>query len=127
MKKQEPISESIKAIITLFGQASADHKYSYDRVNILDRETQDILHSLELDSLSQNERSRITTRLVRVRRERRVHKDLAQATEPLATFLESDRGRQMCNLLGEALGKTRKVENYHKTRTYKKKVKEEKV
>ena len=122
MAKQEPISESIKAIITLFGQATADHKYSYDRVNALDRETQDILHSLELDNLSQNERSKITTRLVNVRRERRGHKDLAQATEPLALFLESDKGRQMCNLLGEALGKTRKVENYHKTRTYHKRV-----
>lgn len=123
--KSESISESIKAIITLFSDAISDHNYSYEQVNILDKETQDILHSMELDNLSKNERNRVATRLTRVRKERRVHKDIVEATEPLTAFLESEKGRQMCNLLNEALGKTRKVERYHRDRHYNKRVNRE--
>ena len=38
--------------------------------------------------------------------------------EPLVQFLESDKGKNLLNLMREALGKTRKVEERLETRTY---------
>ena len=38
--------------------------------------------------------------------------------KPLVEFLESDRGKNLYNLVREALGKTRKVEERMETRVY---------
>ena len=119
------MSKQIEATIAMLEQAKRDYTYSYDKVNTYDRETQDILHKLELERLSQNEKSKLATRLAKVRKERRRHKDLAEAARPLVEFLESEKGKQTYNLLREVLGQTRKVERYHETRTYKKRIMEE--
>jgi len=116
------LAQDIKDILTAFAQAERDYTYSYEQAGLRDKETQDILHSLELDVLDKNQRNKLATRLQRVRRERRQHKDMAEANYPIVEFLRSDKGRNMINLLKEVLGKTRKVEEYHKTRTYRKRI-----
>ena len=45
--------------------------------------------------------------------------------EPLMQFLDSDKGRQMMNLMKEVLGKTRKVEEKMEDRVYYPRVLEE--
>lgn len=114
-------SDAIQRTLASFDQAQKDHKWAYDQVGLLDKETQDILHSLEFDPITKNDRNRLATRLQRVRRERRKYKDIVQCNDPLVTFLQSDKGKNMVNLLKEALGKTRKVEDTQEIRTYKQK------
>lgn len=116
------LSQEIRNIIASFEQAEKDYRYAYDQVGLLDKETQDILHSLELDPITKNERNRLATRLQKVRKQRRIHKDTVQCNEPIVTFLQSEKGRNMINLLKEVLGKTRKIEDVHENRTYKQKV-----
>lgn len=118
------ISQDIKNIISAFETVQSDYAQSSENISLCDRETQDILHSLELDNLAISERNKMATRLRRVRIQRRENKDVYETTEPVVTFLASDKGRQMVNLLREVLGKTRKIEEYHQRRTYRKKVKE---
>lgn len=67
----------------------------------------------------------MATQLARCRQLRRASKDTVEILEPLIQFLESDKGRGMINILREALGKTRKVEERMENRTYRYKVLEE--
>ena len=84
--------------------------------------TQDYLHMLELEGLNYNERAKVATRLSQCRQLRRESKDTVEILEPLISFLESDKGKNMINLLKETLGKTRKVEERMESRTYRYKV-----
>ena len=52
------------------------------------------------------------------RRTRRECKDTVEVLEPLVQFLESDKGKNLYNLVRETLGKTRKVEERMETRVY---------
>ena len=115
------LAQDIRTILASFEQAEKDYKWAYDQVGLLDKETQDILHSLELDPINKNERNRLATRLQKVRKQRRVHKDTVQSNEPIVTFLQGEKGRNMLNLLREVLGKTRKVEDLQEIRTYRQK------
>lgn len=116
------LAQDIRNIISAFEQATKDYEWAYQQVNVKDKETQDILHSLELDPIDKNARNRLATRLQRVRKERRQYKDTVEANQPIYEFLTGDKGKNMMNLLREVLGKTRKVEEYHRVRTYRPRV-----
>jgi hypothetical protein len=117
-------AKELRDVLMSFEQAEKDYLWSCDQVDLYDKETQDILHSLELDPLAKNERNRLATRLQRIRRQRREHKNIFEVNEPLVELLQSEKGRYMCNLLKDALGKMRKVEQYHQNRTYVKRISE---
>lgn len=118
-RKEAPaFSKELAALIAMLDNAVKDYEWNYNEVNKLDHLTQDYLHSLELDILTYQDRAKIATKLSKTRRERRDHKDLAMALEPLVEFVASDRGQRMMNDLREALGKTRKIETYMETRRY---------
>ena len=102
--------------------AKSDYEWNRDEVNRLDKLTQDYLHMLELDGLSYSERAKVATKLSKCRQLRRESKDTVEILEPLISFMESDKGKNMFNLLREALGKTRKVEERMENRTYRYKV-----
>ena len=98
--------------------ASKDYAWNYDEVNRMDRLTQDYLHKLELDNLDYKERAKVATQIAKCRQARRACKDTVEVLKPLVEFLESDRGKNLYNLVREALGKTRKVEERMEARTY---------
>ena len=108
MKKQSKppqFSESIGAFCRMMEDAQKDYAWNYSEVNRMDRLTQDYLHKLA----------------------RREYKDTVEILEPLVQFLESDKGKNLLNLMREALGKTRKVEKCMETRTYIPRVLEQEV
>lgn len=119
-KKPAPprFSKSIQDFCALLDGAQRDYAWNYEEVNRMDHMTQDYLHALELDHLDYGERARVATQLSRCRQARRACKDTVEILEPLIQFLASDRGKNLMNLLREALGKTRKVEERMETRVY---------
>lgn len=123
--KNPQFSTYISEFCNVVTKARGDYEWNKDEVNRLDRMTQDYLHKLELEGLSYNERAKVATQLARCRQLRRASKDTVEILEPLIQFLESDKGRGMLNILREALGKTRKVEERMENRTYRYKVLEE--
>lgn len=123
--KNPQFSAYISEFCKVITDAQSDYEWNRDEVNRLDKLTQDYLHKLELDKLSYGERAKIATRLSKCRQLRRESKDTAEILEPLISFLESDKGKNMFNLLREALGKTRKVEERMENRTYRYKVLEQ--
>ena len=102
--------------------AKADYKWNSDEVTRLDGLMQDYLHKLELDDLDYKARGRLATKMRDTRRLRRASKDTVQTLQPLIDFLGSEKGKQAINLMRETLGKTRKVEQFMETRTYRNRV-----
>lgn len=118
-KQQSPaFSESISAVCRMFDDALKDYQWNSDKIIEMDKLTQDYLHSLELDGLKYEERAKIATQLAKCRQERREHKDTTMILEPLVQYLNTDKGRQLSNLLKEVLGKTRKAEEKMENRVY---------
>lgn len=125
-KAREPqFSSCISDFCKMVENARSDYEWNYEEVNRLDKLTQDYLHQLELDGLDYYERAKVATQLAQCRQLRRISKDTVEVLEPLITFLDGDKGRGMMNLMRETLGKTRKVEERMKTRTYRYKVLEQ--
>ena len=98
--------------------AQKDHSWNIDELKRMDHLTQDYLHKLELEDLTYQERAKIATQLAKCRRERRNCKDTIQMLQPLVDYLSSEKGKQLYNLLGEVLGKTRHVEKLMDGRVY---------
>ena len=122
-KRDNPhFSETISGFISMMEGAKKDYEWNDSERQRLEKLTQDYLHSLELDGLNYKQRARIATQLSMCRQKRREHKDMVIALEPLIAFLNSEKGRQMLNLMREALGKTRKIETLMETRRYFKRV-----
>ena len=107
VKKDNPYSQSIKETCDMLNRAISDYNFAYERVH-------------ELDGLNYEERAKLATKLTKLLQERREFKDIVATLTPLVEFLQSDRGATTLNLLKEVLGKTRKVENYMCSRTYRK-------
>lgn len=118
-RKQTPaFSDSISAVCRMFDDALKDYQWNSDKIVEMDKLTQDYLHKLELDGLKYEERAKVATQIAKCRQERRAHKDTVQILEPLVQYLDTEKGRQLFNLLREVLGKTRKVEERMENRVY---------
>lgn len=91
-------------------------------VSYKDKETQDVLHELELEDVLFDERAKLATKLRKIRKDRRKAKDIVEEKEPLLNWYSEN--KQAVNKLREALGATRKQEKYHNNRSYTKKIKE---
>lgn len=102
----------------MIDDAIKDYNWSIDQLQKMDALTQDYLHKLELEDIGYAERAKIATKLQDCRRQRRAHKDTIEVLDPLVKWLDSDRGKNLYNLLREVLGKTRKAEERMKNRKY---------
>lgn len=111
-------SKSISDFLTMLEETKKAYAWHYDEVNRLDLLTQDYLHKLELEDLSYHERAKVATEISLCRKQRRESKDIVGVLRPIIEFLESDKGKNLLNLMREVLGKTRKAEEYLGNRTY---------
>ena len=104
----------------MMDNAVLDYEWNKAEVTRMDQLTQDYLHKLELEleTMTRSQRATLSNQLAQCRRDRREHKDMAANLEPLVCFLESDKGKTMLKHMREALGKTRKIEEYMENRRY---------
>lgn len=121
------VSKQIENFLNFYQKALSDYTYADEQLKKCQDYTQDILHSLELDNLSYSERCKLMTKLTACRKDRRYWKDQVEELEPIMQVFktndaskrqEVDRNNKVLNLLREALGQTRRQENYHKDRKY---------
>lgn len=122
MSDKPQFSVCLSGFLNLITEAQRDYQWNYDEVNRLDRLTQDYLHELELDGLDYRGRAKVATQIKNCRQLRRASKDTVEVLEPLMEFINSDKGKNLLNLLRETLGKTRRVEQYMETRSYRRRV-----
>lgn len=126
-------SKSIENFLNFYDAVKREYDIASDMVNQCDKLTQDLLHRLELESLSTNEKNKIATQLKYCRKDRRYWKDIVEELESFVTMFnqteaslsdnkkkaEVEANRRFINMLRETLGKTRKQEGYHANRSYK--------
>ena len=118
MSDKPQFSVCLSDFLNLITEVQRDYQWNYDEVNRLDRLTQDYLHQLELDGLDYRGRAKVATQIKDCRQLRRASKDTVEVLEPLMEFINSDKGKNLLNLLRETLGKTRRAEQYMETRSY---------
>ena len=115
-------SEQITNFLNFVSAAQSHYKFCDDEMRKQEQLTQDYLHSLELDDLKCNERSKIATKLATNRKDRRYYKDRVEELEPIIAFFNESQNKKVLDKLQQVLGQVRKQENYHKDRTYTPKV-----
>jgi hypothetical protein len=111
-------SEYISEFLNFVAEAQSQYRFCSEEVNNQDKLTQDYLHSLELDGLKRDERSKVATKLAINRKDRRYYKDRAEELEPVVQFFEEPQNKKILDKMKQMLGATRKAEGYHKDRTY---------
>lgn len=119
-------SEYITEFLNFVTEARIQHKFYSEEVVKQDKLTQDYLHSLELDGLKCNERSKIATKIVTNRKDRRYFKNKVEELEPIIKLFEDQHAQRVLNQMTQVLGQTRKIESYHKYGKYKPRVLKEK-
>lgn len=115
-------SESISQIIDGLESLKKDYDYNLSMMKKCDDETQDYLHKLELEKLTQNQKAKISTALAKIRKQRRIYKDKLEELECCVEFSEKDYTLATINSLKQVLGKVRKVERKQRNRVYKNRV-----
>ena len=122
------VSRELENFLNFYNDAKAEYLYAKEQLSKCQDYTQDILHILEIGNTPYRARCKLMTKLTTCRRDRRYWKDRVEELEPFIKIFdadsanckgESDRNKRVLNLLREALGAARKVENYHSDRNYK--------
>ena len=111
-------SEYLAEFLNFVADAQSHYRFCSEEVNNQEKLTQDYLHSLELDNLKCDERSKVATKLAINRKDRRYYKDRVEELEPIVQFFNDPQNKKMLDKLKQALGITRKAESYHKDRKY---------
>lgn len=114
------VSYNIESFLNFLREAEELYKTSYDKVNELDKLTQDYLHDIELGDFDYKGRAKIATKLKETRQARRKCKDITIPLEPVKEWVQLHRGT--INELQQLLGKVRKEEKALNNRIYIRKV-----
>ena len=114
------VSYNIESFLNFLREAEELYKTSYDKVNELDKLTQDYLHDIELGDLDYKGRAKIATKLKETRQARRKYKDVTITLQPVKEWVQLHKGT--INELQQLLGKVRKEEKALTNRIYIRKV-----
>lgn len=111
-------SEYLTEFLNFVSEAQSQYRFCRDEVENQEKLTQDYLHSLELDDLKRDERSKVATKLAVNRKDRRYYKDRVEELEPIVQFFEEPQNKKVLDKMKQVLGVVRKSELYHKDRKY---------
>jgi hypothetical protein len=114
-------SEIISQFLNMLQDAKTEHAGSQERLKEYNNATQDILHDFELNEHTLEEKMALTEEIIEVRRERRIDKNTFEVTEKIKTYIDRQDIAVAIKWFGKMLGDVRKVEKYHKNRSYHKK------
>ena len=110
-------SEHISNFLTFCRNIVSEYQTNFETVNTCDKETQDLLHQIELGTCKS--RNKFATQVAHVRRKRRISKNFVDINSDLVEYLQSAEfvkvQRQLEQLLGACRKHARYVEN---TRIY---------
>ena len=117
-------SQHISDFLSFCKNIATDYKFNYDNVNIRDKETDDILHQLELGEYKG--RNKFATQLAHVRRERRLAKNFVDINKELVEYMSTPEFIKVHKQLEQILGRCRKQEKYvENQRSYRAKVRKD--
>ena len=115
MTEDKP-SEHIKSFLDYLRKCNEEYSLNNSVLQEMDRQTQDILHKIELEKISYHEHARLNKELAEVRKSRRKAKDRVIVLNPVAEYI--DKNRSVFNSLSQLLGDVRKEEKRLENRMY---------
>ena len=118
MKQTKLPSEHISDFLNFISKTRASYNLYSQELKTQEQLTQDYLHSLELDGLKCEERSKVATKLAINRKDRRYFKDRVEEYQPIIDFIADPQNKKFIDKLTQVLGEVRKQERYHQNRTY---------
>ncbi|MCI8585533.1 MAG: hypothetical protein HFI92_06480 [Lachnospiraceae bacterium] len=116
-------SEKIKAFLDFVNESQSCYNLSLESMKNEEKRLQDFLHAIEFET-NVKERSKICTKLHLSRKARRGYKDQVEIYEPIVRFFQDSQNKRTLDKLKQLLGEIRRVEKYHRDRTYIPRVKE---
>jgi hypothetical protein len=122
MRISQKISEQFAALLKFLRDKVNEYQHYSTMLDRAERQKNDWLHILELNSAGYQERCKTATRLRWCLLERRKYKDAVKVREPIATFLTAPEHKNLLDQLARVLGDVRKEERYQASRTYRPRV-----
>lgn len=119
----EDIEQTIKFLRSIFSDLPKRLSQNNEDLDICDKETQDLLHVIELTSFDVVRGYKLSKEMNVVRNRRRKIKDEMDLLEPLVTVI--NKYPNLSNELSRVLGDIRKIKKRNETRTYKMRVRED--
>lgn len=74
-------------ILSILDEVKRTYEYNYEEINLRDKETQDLLHDIEMGNHNTAKLVKLAKELQRARKERRLMKEENECLEPLYNFL----------------------------------------
>lgn len=118
-------SQGIETFLTFLRETEQQYRMAEANEQEANDETQDLLHSIELEQHDDAEFAQLSRDLQRVRRQRREAKDTMSETLPVLNWVDGN--RQVIKGLEQLLGQVRKAEKNTENRIYTPKVRREAV
>lgn len=112
-------SEGLSGFLDYLQKCQEQYNIVRGELEQADNETQDLLHSLELEDNTYYEKARIAKVLGEVRRNRRSAKDSEMILQPLIDWMSIQKNAEAINALKRLLGDMRKLEKKTDSRWYK--------
>ena len=109
-------SKSVETILAVISECETAIHNAQDELEFCNRKTQDLLHELEIETLSYHERAKLAMDLMDIRKRRRAAKDIIELDTPLLEWANNQVAP--INALKRCLGEMRKVENKQANRVY---------
>lgn len=116
MQKHEPYSVGLQTFLSYVRACDELYRIAKDDEQRDNEETQDILHTLEMDKRTYNEVAHLGKKLAEVRRRRRNAKVTQEALLPIVEWYEAN--KPLFNKLGQVLGDMHKAEKRQEVRVY---------
>ncbi len=117
-KHEEKASEILARAVKLLNEAGKAYEANLTLMKEQEALTQDLLHRLELEDLTRDQRAKIARQLGECRRVRRRHKDAAEELHPITFYSEDAQGKRIVRELTALVGELRKIEGRHQNRHY---------
>ncbi len=108
-------SQFISDFLEFLRESQQDYNIAIDIESTKSKETQDILHKIELDDIKYHEYAKLAKALKSIRNERREAKNTKQQLEPLIGWVEGNQAvlRELERLLGELRKVEKNIKNAH--------------
>lgn len=115
MTEDKP-SQHLKLFLDYTRQCEEEYSLNNSILQETDRQTQDILHKIELEKISYHEHARLNKELAKIRKCRRKAKDRVIILKPIVEY--SEENKSVFNSLSQLLEVVRKEENKLENRMY---------
>lgn len=109
-------SEKIKEFLDYLRKCREGYDISVMEEEELNKQTQDILHKIELEEVAYHEHARINKELAEIRKKRRKAKDMIIMMKPIFEYMENNKNH--IDKLSQLLGTVRKEEKRLENRMY---------